>query len=184
LGLSYESRDRCDDMAPGPEHVDLRGRPKRTFCFQRVVFVWPWSGHVRMESGEVLAIVPQPKMSSRSSCIASRSKSKAYRRHSETIVSKVVRSCQGHIEGDILELVRSQNLTRPSKRQVGGMEVERVASLAASCTLVRVQRCRARHARLVDRHRIRVCMGHMQLEQQCRTGRQGGGLRYYSSSGR
>jgi hypothetical protein len=61
------------------------------------------------------------------------------------------------------------------------MGAERVMGLAAICTLVRVRRCQARDARLVDRHRIRVCMGHMQHEQKRRTGRQGGRLRYYSS---
>jgi hypothetical protein len=61
------------------------------------------------------------------------------------------------------------------------MGVERVTGLAASCTLVRVRRRQARDARLVDRHRIRVCMGHMQHRQRRRTGRQDGRLRYYYS---
>lgn len=56
------------------------------------------------------------------------------------------------------------------------MGVERVTGLAASCTLVRVRRRQARDARLVDRHRIRVCMGHMQHGQKRRTGRQGARL--------
>jgi hypothetical protein len=64
------------------------------------------------------------------------------------------------------------------------MGAERVMGLAAACTLVRVRRCQARDdAGLVDRHRIRVCMGHMQHGQKRRTGRQGAGLRYYSSDG-
>ena len=62
-----------------------------------------------------------------------------------------------------------------------GMKAERVVCLAAGCTLLRVQRCQARDAGLVDRHRIRVCMGHMQHEQKRRTGRQGALLRYYSA---
>jgi len=66
-------------------------------------------------------------------------------------------------------------------RQGGGMGAERVMGLAAGCTLVRVRRRQARDARLVDRHRIRVCMGHMQHGQKRRTGRQGARLRYYSS---
>lgn len=65
------------------------------------------------------------------------------------------------------------------------MGAERVLqqALAAGCTLVRARRCQARDARLVDRHRIRVCMGHMQHGQKRRTGRQGARLRYYSSGG-
>lgn len=85
---------------------------------------------------------------------------------------------------DTLRVVSTQTLTQSPKmpnRQDGGMEAEGVTGLAASCTLVRVRRCQARDAGLVDRHRIRVCMGHMQHGQKRRTGREGARLRYYSS---